>query len=191
MVLEAIRSLSFAMGKPGLTKFLLGSVESRVRGDRSPYFGRLADLRKGTVERLLDRLVEAGFLEFFVERDFRLIRLTAEGRNATLDDLSEFSPRRATSPRTGAGNGPGSGIPENEHLYEQLREWRRDRAIQDEVPPYVVASDAQLRNLMEHLPLDQASLLEVPGFGPKRVEKYGDEIVTLIARNSDASGGTG
>src|SRR5690606_11434524 len=33
VVLDAIRSLSFAMGTPGLTKFLLGSVESRVRGD--------------------------------------------------------------------------------------------------------------------------------------------------------------
>lgn len=190
VALEAIRSLSFAMGKPGLTKFLLGSVESRVRADRSPYFGRLTDLRKSTVERLLDRLVELEFLEFFVEREFRLLRPTAQGRHATLDDLSEFSPRRAQARGDATTVPGGANGPADDALYNDLRNWRRERAIQDEVPPYVVASDASLRELVEHRPLDLSSLLEVPGFGQKRVEKYGDEIVALIARGSDAPGET-
>ena len=51
-VLNAVRTLPFPMGKTGLARLLLGSVESRVRGDRSPAFGALKDFKKGKVERL-------------------------------------------------------------------------------------------------------------------------------------------
>ena len=62
---------------------------------------------------------------------------------------------------------------------------QRERAIQDAVPPYVVAHDAALRSLAEYRPLDSAALLEVPGFGPTRVERYGNEIVAVIAGFDD------
>ena len=182
-VLEAVRTLSFPLGKPGLTKFLLGSVESRVRADRSPAFGSLAGLRKGTLERLLDKLVEHGFLEYFIDREYKLLRLTERGRQAGRDDLEAFDPGRAPIQTNGTGGTsvPASDSAEAEDLFNRLREWRRARAIQDAVPPYVVAHDAQLRLLAEHRPHDDTTLLDVPGFGPTKVERYGSEIVAVIA----------
>lgn len=186
-VLEAVRSLSFPLGKPGLTKFLLGSVESRVRADRSPSFGRLAGVRKGTLERLLDKLVEHGFLEFFMDREYKLLRLTEQGRRAGADDLAAFDARRGASQTSAAGTAESAASPEAEDLFNRLREWRRARAIQDAVPPYVVAHDAQLRLLAEHRPHDDSTLLDVPGFGPTKVERYGSEIVAVIAGAANGS----
>ncbi|MBA2518447.1 MAG: ATP-dependent DNA helicase RecQ, partial [Chloroflexia bacterium] len=188
-VLEAIRSLSFALGKPGLTKFLLGSVESRVRADRSPSFGRLAGMRKSVVERLIDKLLEDGFIEHYLDREYRLLRLTQRGRHAQPDDLAGYDsrqplPRSAGSPNGDEGNGASA---DDEDLFHRLRAWRRERAGQDAVPPYVVSSDQGLRAVAEMRPHDAATLLDVPGFGPAKVEKYGPEILAVIAGVPDSA----
>lgn len=185
VVLEAVQSLSFALGKPGLTKFLLGSVESRVRADRSPYFGRLAGIKKSTLERLIGKLADEGFLEFYIDREYKLLRITDRGRHARQADLAAFESRRAPMRSDNGVTISVDAAPDGEALFERLRSWRRDRAIQDAVPPYVVAHDAQLRSLADVRPLDAAALLEVPGFGPTRVERYGSEIVAVIADFAD------
>jgi superfamily II DNA helicase RecQ len=126
-------------------------------------------------------------LAFFMDREFRLLRITDRGRRAELEDLEEFASKRsAPALRRQASVRDADGAdPESEELFNRLREWRHDRAIQDAVPPYVVAHDAQLRSLADVRPLDSTALLEVPGFGPTRVERYGEEIVAVIAGFTD------
>jgi DNA helicase-2/ATP-dependent DNA helicase PcrA len=67
----------------------------------------------------------------------------------------------------------------DETLHAALREWRRQRAADEKVPAYCVFTDATLTALAELVPADTASLVRVPGIGPAKVEKYGDELVGL------------
>ncbi|WP_181312367.1 ATP-dependent DNA helicase UvrD2 [Nocardioides campestrisoli] len=69
----------------------------------------------------------------------------------------------------------------DEELYEALREWRRERASRDEVPAYVVFTDATLQLIAEKRPRDDASLLKIAGVGAKKIEAYGDELRALLA----------
>ncbi|MBE7323527.1 ATP-dependent DNA helicase UvrD2 [Nocardioides sp. Y6] len=68
----------------------------------------------------------------------------------------------------------------DEELFEELREWRRARAADDEVPPYVVFSDTTLQLIAEHKPQDEAGLLRISGVGPTKVERYGDDLLERL-----------
>ena len=63
----------------------------------------------------------------------------------------------------------------------RLRDWRRERAAQDEVPAYVVAPNSVLIEIAHRRPATPADLVEIKGFGPARAENYGAEILAVTA----------
>ncbi len=67
----------------------------------------------------------------------------------------------------------------DEALHAALREWRRQRAADENVPAYCVFTDTTLTALAEMAPADTAALIRVPGIGSAKVEKYGEELVDL------------
>jgi ribonuclease D len=70
--------------------------------------------------------------------------------------------------------------PEDQAVLRHLHDWRRERAGRDAVPAYVVAPNATLLEIARRRPADPGELVEIKGFGPTRVEKYGDEILTVL-----------
>ena len=65
-------------------------------------------------------------------------------------------------------------------LFERLREVRRDLARAEMQPPYIVASDRALRALAQARPRTIGELLQVHGFGPAKVERYGADLLAVI-----------
>lgn len=192
-ILEGVRTLPFPMGKTGLAKLLSGSVESRVRADRSPAFGALAGLTRSKVEGLIDRLVNEGYLYRDLDHEFKLITLTQQGAEATLDDLAPFAPALKATASTQSSSKTSLPPVEDADLTEddqvllgRLSAWRREKAIAEGVPLYVVAHNSMLRNLALTRPTTTAMLASVPGFGPHRVEKYGSELLKLVASTRTA-----
>lgn len=68
---------------------------------------------------------------------------------------------------------------ENE-LFQNLRKVRRNIASVLGVPPYVVFSDATLRDMTTKLPRTHNELLEVSGVGELKAEKYGKKFLSVI-----------
>jgi DNA helicase-2/ATP-dependent DNA helicase PcrA len=65
-------------------------------------------------------------------------------------------------------------------LEEMLKAWRLERSRADGVPAYVVASDATVREIARGAPASLAELSRVKGIGPAKLQRYGDEILTLV-----------
>ena len=63
-----------------------------------------------------------------------------------------------------------------------LREWRLERAKADEVPAYVVFHNATLAEIAERQPRTLAELASVPGVGPAKLERYGEDVLAALAR---------
>jgi DNA helicase-2/ATP-dependent DNA helicase PcrA len=70
--------------------------------------------------------------------------------------------------------------PEEARLDEALRAWRRERCQADDVPAYVVASNATLQAIAIKRPSTLKELLSVDGIGATKLELYGDEILALL-----------
>ncbi len=77
---------------------------------------------------------------------------------------------------------PSPTVPVSEDpLMAALRHWRLERARADAVPPYVVAHDATLAELVARHPRTTADLRRVPGIGPAKLEKYGPELLEILS----------
>ncbi|MBC7581719.1 AAA family ATPase [Aeromicrobium sp.] len=73
----------------------------------------------------------------------------------------------------------------DEVLFDTLRHWRLDRARVEKVAPFMIAHDSTLQELARRKPLTPQKLLAMKGFGPKKAENYGDDILDLIAIHNE------
>jgi len=83
-ILDAVRRLPWPVGREKLAQILKGSRAKEIiaRGyDRSPYYGRLADLTLKEIQGLIGQLVSRGFLKV-VGGELPVVRLTPQGRGA-------------------------------------------------------------------------------------------------------------
>jgi len=69
----------------------------------------------------------------------------------------------------------------DEGLFDRLKAWRLERARDDEVPAYVVFTDATLELIAEHKPSNESALRAINGVGPSKIERYADDVLALIA----------
>jgi ATP-dependent DNA helicase RecQ len=75
----------------------------------------------------------------------------------------------------------------NDALREHLRSWRRSAAAKKGVPAFTVMHDTTLEELSRVQPESLAALQGIYGFGPRKTEQYGQEIVSAIKRFRAAS----
>jgi len=70
--------------------------------------------------------------------------------------------------------------PAEEGLYEALRRWRNEQATKDGIAPYMIAHNSWLKQMIKMHVKTKEDLLRIKGFGEKRTEKYGDDILKVI-----------
>jgi DNA helicase-2/ATP-dependent DNA helicase PcrA len=78
----------------------------------------------------------------------------------------------------------------DEDLLARLRSWRIERARTLRVPPYVVFTDATLVAIAEQRPADPAGLVSISGIGAAKLDRYGSDVLALVA-GKDAVGTEG
>lgn len=69
---------------------------------------------------------------------------------------------------------------EQEESYAALRNWRNEQASQTGLAPYMVAHNDSLMQIAILHVKSKEDLLQIKGFGEKRAEKYGDEILRVL-----------
>jgi superfamily II DNA helicase RecQ len=62
-----------------------------------------------------------------------------------------------------------------------LRRWRLERARADGVPAFVVFHDKTLAALAARRPSTRDELAAVPGIGPAKLDRYGDDVLAALA----------
>ncbi|MBN4844881.1 HRDC domain-containing protein, partial [Staphylococcus sp. EG-SA-29] len=70
---------------------------------------------------------------------------------------------------------------EDREVFERLRAWRTEQAREQGVPAYVVFPDATLIELARARPSSSAALAEVSGVGAKKLERYGEAVLRVLA----------
>ncbi len=66
-------------------------------------------------------------------------------------------------------------------LFQQLRQWRTDTAADNGVAPYQVLHQKTLIQIAVHLPDSIPALKEIKGIGKRLAERYGREIIAMVA----------
>jgi DNA topoisomerase III/RecQ family ATP-dependent DNA helicase len=171
--------------------------------------GRLYDVLGGSYERkafedLLRALTRAELVrvedETF-EKDgrtiaFRRVRLTPAGHRASRSSAALLQAVRITAPEPTSGRAGGArkstrtrgpkvaGLSPSPALLAGLKAWRLAEAKRRKVPAFRILTDRVLEHVAARSPATEQELLDVPGFGPKLLEKYGQEVLGQVRRLS-------
>ena len=65
-------------------------------------------------------------------------------------------------------------------LFRRIREWRNTRAIETNLPHYMILPQKTMVSLANLLPQTKGALKRVKGMGKKKSAKYGEEILAII-----------
>lgn len=107
------------------------------------------------------------------------LREASDELAAHVEDLPEGEPEPAASGKKG-GDDDGEAEPFDVGLFNKLRGWRAGVAREKSLPPYVIAHDAALQEIARRMPTTAQALLGVKGWGPKKVETYGETVVGIV-----------
>jgi DNA helicase-2/ATP-dependent DNA helicase PcrA len=69
-------------------------------------------------------------------------------------------------------------------LSNALRAWRTARARADSVAPFIVFHDSTIEAIAARRPQSIAELRRVPGVGPMKLDRYGEEIIGVVVSES-------
>ena len=67
-------------------------------------------------------------------------------------------------------------------VYNGLKEYRLKTSRSEGIKPYMIFNNEEIETLIKANPKSKNELLKVKGFGEKKVEKYGEEILKIIRR---------
>jgi len=65
-------------------------------------------------------------------------------------------------------------------VYAALKAWRLERSKSDDVPAYVVFHNSTLAEIVARRPTSIRELGGVPGVGPTKLERYGEEVLAAL-----------
>ena len=74
--------------------------------------------------------------------------------------------------------------PDDAPLYESLVEWRLRQSRAAGAPAYVIFDNATLAAIASARPRTPTQLLDVPGIGPVKAERYGEAVLALVGEHS-------
>jgi len=73
----------------------------------------------------------------------------------------------------------------DKRLWLKLRQVRQDLANEHQVPPYVIFHDVTLKEMIDHRPQTSAQLLALSGVGERKLEKYGEQFLSVLRQSDD------
>jgi hypothetical protein len=193
------------VGRAKLVQILAGArgktLDEHLRG--LPTYGSLGRVAREALGTAIDHLVLGGWLKSVGcrvnNRVLAVIALSRHGR-AALAAPDMLVPAPALRPATRTAKPSAAPAPsttpqpvgmsaEEAELFERLRVWRRERAREEAVAPYVICHDSMLRTVCRHRPTDLAALGALAGFGDKRAARCDGLTEVVSAWLAECAGG--
>jgi len=192
--LSAVYRTGSRFGAAHLVDVLLGADTARIRElghQQLSVYGIGTELDRGQWRSLFRQLISKGLLEQDPEARGGL-RFGAENvvrpllRGESLFALHLPPPRkerrRSIPGERDGGKPPGlePGSEADETLLQALKEWRREQARRQGVPPYVVFHDRTLLELASRRPGNLTDLASIGGVGAAKLERYGEAVLAVL-----------
>ncbi|MEQ9439972.1 MAG: DNA helicase RecQ [Cyclobacteriaceae bacterium] len=176
--LSAVARLEERFGVSYVIDFLRGSQSEKIWDQHKQLktYGAGADISKKDWHRYFNDLLQ---LEYLQKSDgkFPILQLTEKSWSVLKGEekvmmVEAVETQEATTQTTDE--------PIEDALISQLKTLRRQLAQQENVPAYVIFSDATLQELATYLPTQAEDLSRISGFGEVKINKYGEAFLEEI-----------
>ncbi|MEI6723524.1 MAG: DNA helicase RecQ [Betaproteobacteria bacterium] len=184
--LSAIYRTGQRFGAVHVVDVLRGKVSDRVTRwdhDKLSVFGIGADMDEVAWRGVFRQLVALGFAA--VDHEAHGALVLAGASRAVLKGELSVEMRRVVA-RKKAASVSKAGVAaalggEDADLFERLKTWRGAEARSQSVPAYVVLHDSTLAEIARSRPVSLDALGGIGGIGAKKLERYGEALLGLIA----------
>lgn len=190
-----LETVSWCMGRFGVSRIveiLRGSRSKAMQAygtEECPTYGMCRTRSKQSMTGLVKDLIDSAYLQ--VEgTEYPTLDVTQKGREilqgigaVALRQAAELqpdlpvtkrSPERATSAVAMRAS------PADPQLFERLRQLRTELAEEEGVSAFLIFHDKTLKAIAGHKPVTPAALMEIPGIGPLKAERYGRRVLEVV-----------
>jgi ATP-dependent DNA helicase RecQ len=190
-----LETVSWCRGRFGVSR-----IVEMLRGSRSkamqaygaedcPTYGACRARSKLSMTSLVKDLIDSGDLQ--VEgTEYPTIDVTHKGQEI-LQGIGAVVLRQAEEPQPDVSVMKPSyqraasvvvlrASPADPQLYERLRQLRTELAEEEGVAAFIIFHDKTLRAIAGHKPVTSAALMEIPGIGAQKVERYGRRVLEVV-----------
>ncbi len=183
-VYEISRQLGYPLGITSVVKVLKGSRDAKILGgglNTVSSYGKLAVMSSDEIRKISEYLIFENFLE---KNEYEGVLITSKGVSALNDGESIKMEKRVVPPRKIAEKklreNNGFYKPQNSELYEALRLKRLELAKEENVPAYIIFSNATLSDMAKKAPETYEEFLTVSGVGQVKADLYAEAFTEII-----------
>jgi len=180
-------------GKTMIIDILRGSKNEKIRRfdlESLSTWGIMKETSQHKLRAIIDHLIEEGFLllddgEYpvitagqlggLLRGDSQLLMKTPTGQNISPADETQSAVK---SSEKSTVNSIEQYV--DTTLLERLKKLRKEIALTEAVPAYIIFSDASLRDMCRKRPVSLVQFSNVNGVGEVKLEKYGERFTELI-----------
>ena len=170
---------------------LLGSNNQRIEDnghDRISTWGIGKEYSKSEWMELCDLLVDEGYI--MKTGDYNVLEVTYKGKKFLAsheelrlplrNDIYKSIPKKAAIAKNISAEKPAADDTRAELIIKNLKAWRKRKADDLNIAPYMIFGDKTLLDLAAKKPKSRQDLLNVYGIGSAKAEEFGRSILSII-----------
>ncbi len=191
-ILETVSWCRGRFGVSRIVEILRGSRSKAMQAygaEDCPTYGMCRAHSKLSMTGLVRELIDSGYLQ--VEgTEYPILDVTRRGRDVLqgIDAvvLKQIEGSQPDSPVTTPSRERAASVvalrasPADPQLFERLRQLRTELAEEEGVSAFLIFHDKTLKAIAGHKPVTPAALLEIPGIGALKAERYGRRVLAVV-----------
>ena len=187
--LSAIMRTGERVGIHMLIDILRGSKRKELLKngyDRIKTYGAAANISQTVWQNLMAQILNNGLVEIAYDQH-HVLKVTDKGkevlfknRKVPLVKIEAINKRKAQQSKQNLQATKRDRV--RDELFEVLRGLRRQIAVKQGVPPYIVFSDASLEEMAACRPVTEIDMRRISGVGEKKWQLYGEQFINAILR---------
>ncbi|MBA3724149.1 MAG: DNA helicase RecQ [Candidatus Levybacteria bacterium] len=182
-ILSCVYRVKERFGLAHIAGILTGSQQQKIiqyQHDKLSTYGIITDYSAQDVKMFIYELLQLGYLQQSKDQ-YGLLALTAKSK-ALLLGQETIVLTKPMIQKTVAKEKRDSydDYNMNSQLFNRLRSIRKKLADEKNVPPYLIFSDATLKEMATAIPLNLNQFAQIKGVGAQKLEQYGEIFTSAI-----------
>lgn len=170
-VFSCIYRLRERFGMTLIAEVLKGSKSQKIRQfrlDELPTYGIMKERTLPEIRDLIQRLAAMGYLTLG-DSEFPVYKLMPSAYAVMRREETVF--QKVIQHKTSKLK---------DDLLNTLKQLRKQLAAENDIPPYMVFSDATLKEMAQQMPVDQTAMYRIKGVGEIKFARYGEQFINAI-----------
>ncbi|ACV29436.1 ATP-dependent DNA helicase recQ [Anaerococcus prevotii] len=180
-ILSCIYRLDQRYGTSTVVDCLMGSKNKNAREkelNKISTYGIMKDKSKTYIKDLIGTLTADGYIKVS-GTTYPILKLTEKSKDVLFGEVKVLVNIRKEEERV-RKDGFDDKLSYDEKLFKHLKEVRLDMARMRNIPPFIIFSDASLKEMSQKKPRTEDEMLMIKGVGDKKLLQYGDIFLAEI-----------